>query len=187
MNYDVIREAQGTDEKTAKLLYLMAKKSLHGYTAPLTENERKATKYYDLVDGLLVYTHPKSIITRVVIPSSIRVLILRLLHGSPGCHRGFKPTLQIATQRFYWPGLTDDLRRWIRAYSFCRRRITSRPLHAGLTKNMIINKPWSWLCVDFLLKNLPKSGDGYRHALVVMCAFTRFPIVLCLKRSPLKN
>ena len=118
---------------------------------------------------------------RVEIPVSLQHTVLHLAHGTEGQHRGRRPTMEMLSERVTWPGMSRDVRRWIRGCLDCRRRKTNEPRRHGLTGSLIQHKPWERLSIDFLLKELPISKEGYRFALVVMDDFTRWPIVIPLK------
>ena len=52
---------------------------------------------------------------------------------------------------------------------------------SDLTKTILTEKPFYRVLIDFMHRRLPESKEGYKYALIMMCAFTRWPVVAFLK------
>ena len=61
---------------------------------------------------------------RVVVPSSLRVSILHVLHSG---HQGVSGMLSRATQLFFWPNMSNDVQKPRDACSFCCKNAPSQP------------------------------------------------------------
>lgn len=56
----------------------------------------------------------------LIAPSEIRAQIFNQLHNArTGGHLGRDKTINSIKRRFYWPGLTSDVRRWCKACNEC--------------------------------------------------------------------
>lgn len=118
---------------------------------------------------------------RVVVPESLRAFVLGLHHNLElAAHQGRKRTTAAVCSRYYWPGMTRDIARWVRACSGCSRRKSTRPINAGLTEINLATRPWQVVGVD-LLGPLPLTEDGYKWILTMVDQFTRWPIAIPLK------
>ena len=61
--------------------------------------------------------------TRIVPPvSAIKPLLTRLHAG----HAGQEKTLSLATKLSYWPGMSNDVKTFVKACQFCYKRLPSR-------------------------------------------------------------
>ena len=174
LEYKTVFKAQREDPAISKLIRIVTKDD------ELTPTEVKIRQFHQMQDGLLVYaTSRYPSVFRIYIPSPLVKPILRITHGLTG-HRGIKPVLKYLYTRVYWPKLRRDVIRWIRACRSCSRAKTIRPQRVGLTRLIIAIGPWKQLCIDWLGSELP-TCDGYKHALVIICTFTRYPIVVPCK------
>ena len=145
-------------------------------------------QYYVLHNDLVCYVHKlvesstlaKTAKPRVVVPRRLHPLIFRIAHDKLG-HRGVKPILIMLTTSFYWAGMSAFIRKAVRGCLDCRRRKSSRPRSAGLTKSVLTSKPGEMFFMDFIGKALPVTEHGYQYALVVIDGFTRYPYVIPLR------
>lgn len=100
-------------------------------------------------------------------------------------HRGARPVIKKLGAHFHWPHMSRDIRMWNRTCPDCQRRKNARPLHAGLTKSMLVSAPGQVFLMDFAggLQGgtLPTSPEGFIYLLIVMDAFTRYPFGVPLK------
>ena len=77
--------------------------------------------YLRLIHRLSVDKDTKLIMldsSRIVVPVPTRPDVLRSLHSS---HQGYNKTCKLATQLYYWPGMTTDIRNMIDACSSCQK------------------------------------------------------------------
>ena len=143
------------------------------------------SKFHTLKNNLVAYCDPrKPSLARIVVPITLRWTLFEIMHEHFG-HRGVKPVLHTIAGDFYWPRMAKDIRKWNRACLECRRRKTTRPLHAGLTRTIHASKPGELLLIDFIGGtkggSLPKSPEGYCHLLIAMDCFTRYTFAIMLR------
>ena len=115
-----------------------------------------------------------------VIPPSLRTLILKLHHGTPlAGHGGRNKVMAAIHNRFWWKGLSTDVRKWIKGCLLCARRKGVRPLRAGSARTMISPHPFHTVAIDFVT-NLPNTPEEEDCILTMVDTFTRWPIAIPL-------
>ena len=116
------------------------------------------------VDGIM-YKEGK-----VYIPKDniLRAEIIRLHHNTPvGRHGGQWKIVELVTQNFWWPGVTKEVKQYVKGCNSCQRNKNCTEQPAGkLMPNPIPKKPWMYISVDFIIK-LP-IAQGYDSILVVV-------------------
>ena len=83
-----------------------------------------------------------------------------------GGHRGQWKTTELVTRKFWQPGVTKEVKKYIERYNACQRNKNHTKVPAGkLMPNVVPEKPWAYITVDFITK-LPLA-QGYDSILVV--------------------
>ncbi|KAK3511206.1 hypothetical protein QTP70_032253 [Hemibagrus guttatus] len=92
------------------------------------------------------------------IPRSHRTSLIHATHVSLGTgHPGIKGTLSLLQQRFWWPRMAVDVKRYVQGCRECAMSKSPRHLPAGkLLPLPVPNRPWSHLGIDFIV-DLPAS------------------------------
>ncbi|KAL0163553.1 hypothetical protein M9458_039306, partial [Cirrhinus mrigala] len=118
------------------------------------------------------------------VPQTQRVDLIHSMHTSLGTgHPGVNNTLSLLSERFWWPSMARDVRRYVQGCKECAISKSPRHLPAGkLYPLPIPNRPWSHLGVDFMT-DLP-SSDGNTCILVIIDRFSKFCRLLPLKGLP---
>ncbi|KAL0150076.1 hypothetical protein M9458_054735, partial [Cirrhinus mrigala] len=118
------------------------------------------------------------------IPQTQRVDLIHSTHVSLGTgHPGANSTLSLLYERFWWPDMARDVRRYVWGCKECAMSKSPRHLPAGKLHPLPIpNRPWSHLGVDFMT-DLPLS-DGNTCILVIVDRFSKFCSLLPLKGLP---
>ncbi len=113
-----------------------------------------------------------------------RTPLIHSVHTSLGTgHPGAHGTLSLLKDRFWWPNMARDVRRFELGCSDCAISKTPRRLPSGkLLPLPVPNRPWSHLGVDFIT-DLPAS-DGNTCVLVVIDRFSKSCRLLPLKGLP---
>ena len=109
-----------------------------------------------------------------VVPAKLRSEILRLMHDSPmSGHLGKKKTISRVLQHFYWYGLREDVKNWIRQCDTCEA-IKIPPVRPWAPLGAkLVGAPLDRLGTDFL-GPLPLTSRGNRFILVVTDYFTKW-------------
>lgn len=107
---------------------------------------------------------------QLVLPSRYVPDVLKSLHNDVG-HPGRDRTLSLLRDRFFWPGMANDVENWIKKCPRCIRRKTPANSRAPL-KSVVTTQPLELVCMDFL--TLETSKGGFQHVLVITDHFTRY-------------
>ncbi|KAK3538562.1 hypothetical protein QTP86_006724 [Hemibagrus guttatus] len=107
------------------------------------------------------------------IPRSHRTSLIHATHVSLGTgHPGIKGTLSLLQQRFWWPRMAGDVKRYVQGCRECAMSKSPRHLPAGkLLPLPVPNRPWSHLGIDFIV-DLPAS-EGCTCVLVIVDRFSK--------------
>lgn len=143
---------------------------------------------FQVIDNF-VYKYVKSMNSnefgwKLVAPSSMRKDILLECHDSPkSSHGGVRKTLYKIKTRYYWPGMSKDVKNYVKCCEICQ---TCKPINYVLRGEMGQPKdpksPWRMLSVD-LVGPLPRSKGGFSYILVVLDVFSKFVLIHPLKKA----
>ncbi|KAL1248849.1 hypothetical protein QQF64_022167 [Cirrhinus molitorella] len=112
--------------------------------------------------------------TLLVVPKSKTETVMELAHSHPMAgHLGAQKTAQRIRDRFHWPGLDADVKRFCQACPTCQRTTTQMPPPSLLIPLPIIEVPFERIGMD-LVRPLPRSVRGREHILVIVDYATRF-------------
>ena len=127
---------------------------------------------YNLKDGILYRT--TSIngedVDQLVLPPSLTDTIFKAYHDDLG-HQGRDRTTSLIRRRFFWPGMSKDIKSRIQKCGRCIRRKTA-PTKATELVNITSTAPMELVCIDFL--SLEKSKGGQENILVITDHYSRY-------------
>jgi len=108
-----------------------------------------------------------------VLEGELREEIIYLHYNTlVGGHRGRWKTVELVTRNYWWPGLTEEVEKYVEGCDTCQRHKNRSEAPAGkLMPNAIPEKPWSHISADFITK-LPLT-QGYDAVLVVCDRFSK--------------
>lgn len=125
-----------------------------------------------------------NVVNQIVVPKPYRQEILSLAHDIPlSGHLGVKKTYDRILKYFFWPGLKKDVRNHIRICHVCQ--MVGKP-NQGIPKAPLkpipaFEEAFSKMLID-CVGPLPKTRSGNQFLLTLMCASTRFPEAIPLKK-----
>ncbi|KAI2655868.1 Retrovirus-related Pol polyprotein [Labeo rohita] len=123
----------------------------------------------------------------LVVPKSKTDTVLELAHSHPlAGHLGVHNTTQRIRDRFHWPGLEVEVKRFCEACPTCQRTSPRKPPPSPLIPLPIIEVPFERIGMD-LVGPLPKSARGHEHILVIVDYATRYPEAVPLRKATAKN
>ena len=131
-----------------------------------------------LIRNIIVNDKP---LKQIVVPKDFQSTIIKSIHDDMG-HPGRDKTLELARQRFYWPGMSQDISHMVKncRRCICRKSVTEKaPLHPIITTH-----PLQLVCIDYLLVD---PCAGYEHLLVITDHFTKFSKVIPTKNETAKT
>ena len=151
----------------------------------------KSPSYYYQGDVLMRFYRPPSLSAedtwavshQVVLPVPLRDKVMEIAHDGYGGHLGIKKTYLKLLNSFYWPGLKQDVTKYVNSCHECQ--VAGKPNQSipryPLQPINVPSEPFSKIIVD-CVGPLPKTKKGNQYLLTVMCPTTRYP-----EAFPLKN
>ena len=122
---------------------------------------------------------------QIVVPKIYRSEILSLAHETPmSGHLGVNKTYHKILNKFFWPGLKSDVSNYCRSCHTCQ--VVGKPNQvipkAGLQPIPAFDEPFTRIIID-CVGPLPKTKSGNEYLLTIMCASTRFPKTIPLRKD----
>ncbi|GBG63836.1 hypothetical protein CBR_g39621 [Chara braunii] len=148
----------------------------------LQAKDKATESEFVMVDGLLYLD--KAGIKRLVVPSSerLRSLFLGECHDATG-HFGYKKTIANLVQRFWWPGMLDDAKKYVDTCQVCQRDKPQTQAPLGLLKPLPIpTGPGQSVSMDFM-DTLVTSKSGKRHIFVIIDRFTKYARLVAMPET----
>ncbi|XP_073732325.1 uncharacterized protein [Misgurnus anguillicaudatus] len=125
-----------------------------------------------------------SIVTQIVVPSKFRGEILKMAHDNPlAGHLGVNKTYNRILRQFFWPGLKQDVRSYCKTCHTCQISGKSNPPIPPYPLYPIpaVKAPFDHVIVD-CVGPLPRTKSGNQFLLTIMCASTRFPEAIPMRK-----
>nr|XP_043876803.1 uncharacterized protein LOC122766190 isoform X1 [Solea senegalensis] len=123
-------------------------------------------------------------VCQIVVPVAYRQHVLELAHDHPWSgHLGVTKTHDRILKHFFWPGMKKEVTRFCKTCSTCQ--VVGKPNQvvppAPLHPIPAVGEPFERVLVD-CVGPLPRTKSGNQFLLTVMCATTRFPEAIPLRR-----
>lgn len=150
-----------------KVTYLLDKEVLVRRWSPLTSTDS---------DWDAVY--------QVAVPSENRQHVLTVANESQWSgHLGVTKTYRLILKHFFWPGLKSEVAKFCHGCHVCQiTGKTNQPIPpAPLHPIPVIGEPLEHVIID-CVGTLPRTKSGNQYLLTVMCAATRFPEAIPLRK-----
>ena len=122
-----------------------------------------------LSDGDTILCDVCTGVPRPFVPANYRRLEFDVLHSL--AHPGIRATQRLVTQRFVWPGINMDIRRWARSCLQCQRAKVHRHAHSPPGTFTTPDARFDQVHID-LVGPLPPS-DGCSYVFTCVDRFTR--------------
>lgn len=107
-------------------------------------------------------------------PTSIRGTLLKYYHDHRTAgHLGITKTLTRLKIRFFWPKMTENVKRYVTSCFMCQLTKPSQKKPAGLMVPIKPQKPWEYTRVDFV-GPLPWTQTGNEYILVFVDYFSKW-------------
>ena len=122
-------------------------------------------------------------VCQIVVPSKLRNNILTMAHDNMGGHLGCNKTSDKILQNFFWPGLRKDVAKFCKSCTECQ--LAGKPNEVlkpvPLTPIPVVEEPFTRIILD-IVGPLPRTKKGNNYLLTIMCATTRFPTAIAIKK-----
>ena len=152
----------------------------------LSKGEKVKVPYgqLEMLDGVLMMRDDEDRL-RMVVPEQRRHELLRLVHENPrdGGHFSARRGLAKLRLRWWWPGMSSQLHKWVRTCRECQIYKHSKGRHKQPkdTPRVVPSRPWDSVYVD-AVGPLAEGKGGYRFCLVAIDHFSRWVEVLPVRR-----
>ena len=101
------------------------------------------------------------------------MMVVYVAADSPPAHLGVNKTRGKVKERFYWYGLSSDIRSWIRRCDICARRKSPSTRRRAKLQQDMVGHPGQRTAMDILV-TLPVSESGNKFILVVGDYFSKW-------------
>ena len=122
---------------------------------------------------------------RIWIPAfkPLRTRLIQLIHDSPlSGHPGRESTRELFAREYTWPGMTQDVCKFVRNYNTCSKSKIWREQKHGLLKPLpFLERIWSELSVDFITGLAPNKDCT--SIMVVIDRLSKSIIVVPMKET----
>lgn len=108
---------------------------------------------------------------RLYVPddADLKRALMRECHEAPySAHPGVERTLRLLARRFYWPGMTRDVRAYVRGCVQCHVNKYGARQVGPLQPLPVPRKRWADVSMDFITKLPPAADSGYDAIMVVV-------------------
>ncbi|XP_045165454.2 uncharacterized protein LOC123529264 [Mercenaria mercenaria] len=110
----------------------------------------------------------------MAVPLGHRRTVLTYCHDIKASgHLGFKKTLNKIRQKYYWPGLKNDVKIYIAGCEKCLQRKDPNKTQKAPMKIVRSSYPMERIAID-ILGELPKTEQGIKYILVIGDYFTKW-------------
>ena len=107
---------------------------------------------------------------RPIVPPSWTRQVFDIHHNLS--HSGYRPTMRLISNRFVWPHMKSDIRKWCKTCHPCQSSKIQRHVHAPLQPRPTPDRRFGSLHVD-IVGPLPES-EGNRYLFTIIDRFTRW-------------
>ena len=185
LTLEQIRESQMTDDELSPIFQLLeaeenlTEKPPGWFGWPLaTKRLWHKKKWMRVVNGVLCKNRRDCrtglIFPVIIVPIDLRQLVLRQLHDAQlAAHPGIRRMTWSVQKRCYWPGMSDDIVRWIHQCEKCSRRKVSPRQSRHPLQHIPAGNAFERLAMDVLEPGII-SDTGSRYILVVADYFTKW-------------
>lgn len=119
-------------------------------------------------------------VSQICLPKDFHQLTNEMLHQDMG-HLGPDRVIALAQERFYWPGMVEDITRYIRKRCPCLKDKKPTVTRRAELKPIETTQPFELVAVDYV--HLERSKGGYEYLLVLVDHFTRYAQVYPTKNK----
>ena len=119
----------------------------------------------------------------LVVPAACRKLVLKTSHDLPvSGHFSHRRTEMKICDKFWWPGLSSDVRRYCKSCDSCQRMSArGRTRRVAMVTMPIISTPFERVAIDIVGPLSPPTRGGHRYILTMIDYATSFIEAVPLK------
>jgi transposase InsO family protein len=181
---EVFRSAQRSDPALGPILEYLQLKVLPASAVAAAALVAVAAQF-EIYDGLLYKVAKKKgnpLLIRLAVPAAFRMRVMKEYHGTPlAGHFGVKRTYDTMYERFFWPNMLEDIRRFVLACPSCSRRKDQHGHGRGHLQPVVTSRPMQLLEMD-AVGPLPVTAAGNKYLIVFCDHFTKWVEAFPVKR-----
>ncbi len=117
---------------------------------------------------------------RVVLPKGQKKEVMRGTHDEWG-HQGVARTTALINRKFAWPGLHEDVKKYLAGCKTCAMAKEEGPMAKTRLGTNEASRPWEVLAMDFTV--LEPARDGKENVLVITDVFSKFALAFPTKNQ----
>ena len=149
----------------------------------LKEKWKKNIEKYELRENKLY--KKKNEEKRRVIPRYELEAVLYLVHDEPlAGHVGIERCYDKMKERYYWKGMLNDIKEYVRSCDKCQRR--GKPQEKNELHCIKVKEPFYQIGLDFV-GPLPATEKGNKYIIVAVDYFTKYPEAKAVKEATAKE
>ena len=110
---------------------------------------------------------------RICVPRSEQFDVMHAAHDDPSSgHMGVSKTQQRVARTFYWPGMYEDVRNYVKTCHVCAMAKDGRRLRVPTQALPVPPRPWHTVTMD-MVTGLPRTSDGYDALFVFVDKYSK--------------
>jgi hypothetical protein len=192
LDVESIIAAQRADSELNKIIQwkLLSIKPDWKVVAPLSIMLKYYWNRYDsfiLKDDILYYLwqgeKENSNKHKIVLPKVLVPDVLKELHDTPtGGHLGVRKTLYKVSIRFFWYGISKDVKNWCKRCEVCASRKAPAKKARAEMKQFNVGAPLERVGID-IMGPLPRTAAGNKYILAIADYFTKWVVAIPIRNQ----
>ena len=119
-------------------------------------------------------TSPDGYVLQLVAPQELKSVIFKHLHSMHTAgHMGREKTITSVRRRFYWPGMSADIRRWCKQCSICAKSKPGPGIGKAPLTQFMVGAPLEVIALD-IVGPLKQTANGNSFILVLGDYYTKW-------------
>src|SRR2546423_2915582 len=145
---------------------------------------QKQTKTFEVNNGKLYKKKKDNKILRVLQKDETEIILYMVHNHKMGGHFGIDTTYNKIAERYYWKGMYEDTKKYIKCCDNCQRR--GQKGENCYLNPIEVREPFERIGIDFV-GPLEKTRRGNRYILVVTNYLTKWPEAKAMKDTTATN
>lgn len=112
---------------------------------------------------------------QLILPARLKQETLRQLHQAHG-HQGVDRTTELVRERCYWPGMSSDIKQWVRECERCQVAKDSGPVAHSFMGHLLASQPNQIVAIDFTV--LEPTSSGLESVLIMTDVFSKYTVAV---------
>jgi len=162
--------------RPGKRLWRVKRKSQSSWTS----SGRRVSLFVKKADLYVLKKVREDSAEQILVPMELRRWVLFMNHNLElAGHQGHKRMIDQIRTQFFWTGVNNDIKRWVKSCSACKKRKTPRPMRSGITTPVFSSFPNHTVAID-IVGPMNESTQGNRWILTMIDVFTRWPVAVAM-------